>query len=177
LTDIQLIQACLQHDRNSQKLLFDRYSGQMYPICLRYCRTQAEAQDALLMGFTKVFHRLHSYKEEGPLGAWIRKIIVRTCIDLLRSQKSLPLVSLDHVQVQEPSVVYHESMTYDEMIKIVNRMPDGYRFVFCMAVIDEMSHAEIAQALGITESTSRTQLVKARKYLQSRITNKLNLYQ
>jgi len=176
LTDIQLIKACLQQDQSSQKLLFDRYSGQMYPICLRYCRNTPEAQDALLIGFTKVFKSLESFKLEGPLGGWIRKIIVRTCIDLLRAKKKLNIIPIDTLGAHDPGFEYHEQMTYDEMIRIVDQMPEGYRLVFSMSVIDEMPHAEIAAALGIGESTSRTQLVKARKYLQTRIMNKLNQY-
>ena len=176
MTDIQLIKACLRQEQSSQKLLFDRYSGQMYSICLRYCHDTSEAQDALLIGFTKVFKSLESYKLEGPLGAWIRKIIVRTCIDILRSKKSVNIIPIDALAGLDPGVEYHEQMTYDEMIKIVNQMPDGYRLVFSMFVLDDMSHAEIAGALGIGESTSRTQLVKARKYLQSKLVNKLNQY-
>jgi RNA polymerase sigma factor (sigma-70 family) len=176
LTDIQLIKACLQQDQSSQKLLFDRHSGQMYSICLRYCRTAPEAQDALLIGFTKVFKSLDSYKLEGPLAAWIRRIIVRTCIDLLRAKKSFNVIPIDSIGTMDPGIEYHEQMTYDEMMKVVHQMPEGYRLVFSMFVLDDMSHAEISQSLGIAESTSRTQLVKARKYLQSKIVNKLNQY-
>lgn len=148
----------------------------MYPICLRYCRNKAEAQDALLIGFTKVFKSLESFKLEGPLGGWIRKIIVRTCIDLIRARKPINIIPIDSVGFSDPGVEYHEQMTYEEMINIVNQMPEGYRLVFSMYVIDEMQHNEIAQTLGIAESTSRTQLVKARKYLQSKLINKINLY-
>lgn len=176
MTDIQLIQACLKQEQSSQKLLFDRYSGQMYPICFRYCRNATDAQDALLISFTKVFHNLDSYKAEGPLGAWIRKIVVRSCIDLMRSQKNINIIPIDSIQFQDIGFEYHEQMTYDEMMKVVDQMPEGYRLVFIMSVIDELNHAEIAQALGITESTSRSQLLRARKHLQSKILNKQNKY-
>lgn len=148
----------------------------MYPICSRYCRTAADAQDALLISFTKVFHNLGSYKAEGPLGAWIRKIVVRTCIDLMRKQKDINIIPIDSLQFQEIGFEYREQMTYDEMMKVVDQMPEGYRLVFIMSVIDEMSHAEIGQALNISESTSRSQLMRARKHLQSKILNKQNRY-
>lgn len=168
MQDNELIKGCLQQDRNAQRMLYDKYSGQMYSICLRYCREQVMAKEALQNGFIKVFQYLKTYRNDCPLGGWIRKIIIRAALDQLGIEKkrSLLFSSVELSNDIDSAVEWHEKMTYDELLKLINSIPEGYKLVFCMYVLDDMSHAEIARELGIEESTSRSQLKKARNYIQ-----------
>jgi len=169
MNDQQLVSACLKHDRNSQKQLYEKYSGQMYSVCLRYCKDEHHAQEALQNGFIKVFSNLDAYRNDGPLAAWIRRIVVRAAIDQLDIAKRYKSIfsSIEMQQLASDHYMdWHETMTYDELLKLINTIPEGYKLVFSMFVLDDMSHAEIAEALGIEETTSRTQLKKARNYIK-----------
>jgi RNA polymerase sigma factor (sigma-70 family) len=177
LEDSKLITKCLQHDRTSQRLLYDRFSGQMYSICLRYCRDEFDAQESLQNGFIKVFKNLASFKGDSALYSWIKTIIIRSALDQIRRRKKDEELFIrdegGSEQVGEEDI---EIMTYEEMLKIVQLMPMGYKTIFNMVVVDEMSHLEISNTLGITESTSRTQLMKARNFLKKQMLTKQNHY-
>ncbi|MGE5356805.1 MAG: RNA polymerase sigma factor [Deltaproteobacteria bacterium] len=169
MTDKELIQGCLNNDRLSQKMLYDKFSGQMYGICLRYCKDEIIAAEALQTGFIRVYNKLNSFRNESELGAWIRKIIIRSAIDQVKKEKisfydDLSIIDdLDNSYTMDFSF---DSFNYDQLISLLDRLPKGYKMVFSLFVIDEMDHREIAEALGISEATSRTQLFKARKMLQ-----------
>ncbi|MBK7096070.1 MAG: sigma-70 family RNA polymerase sigma factor [Saprospiraceae bacterium] len=172
MTEKELIQGCLNNDRLSQKMLYDKFSGQMFGICLRYCRDDTIAAEALQTGFIRVFKNLSSFRNEGDLGAWIRKIIVRTAIDQVKKEKlsfSDDLTMIDELDNSYTMDFSFDSFNYDRLISLLDRLPKGYKMVFSMFVIDELDHSEIAETLGISEATSRTQLFKARKMLQSLI--------
>ena len=172
-----LIEKCLQHDRNSQKLLYERFSGQMYSICLRYCRDENDAQDALQNGFVKVFTNLGSFKGASSLYSWIKTILIRAALDEIRKKKKEEELFTSQEFIEDTvGEMDYESMSYDEMLKLVDSMPTGYKTIFNMAVLDEMSHLEISKLLGISESTSRTQLMKARNYLKKQMSTRQNLY-
>lgn len=168
MTESTLIKACIDHDRKSQKLLFDSYSGNMYAICLRYLKNEFDAQEALQKSFIKVFKNIHQFNGSGNLGAWIRRIVVNVCIEALRKRKADRLFFTEE---DLPEMVLNETdfdeENYKHLLALLDTLPEGYRIVFSMFVIDEYSHAEIAKILGIKESTSRSQLLKARKYLQN----------
>jgi len=180
LNDNELIQACLKHDKLSQKALYDKYRRQMYNICLRYCRTEPDAKEALQNGFIRVFNNLNRYRFDAPLEIWVRKIMVRTSIDQIKKNKKYYL-RFDALETAEGSV-YNDQMVdesdYDEILKAIEEMPEGYRLVFTLYVIDDMSHAEISEILQIAESTSRSQLTKARNYLKEIVKKKItNTYE
>ncbi len=161
-------------DLNSQQQLYDQYSGQMYSICLRYCRNEHTASDALHDGFIKVFNSIEKYEAKGDVGAWIRRIIVNTCIDIIKTKNKISFSELEsHTDVPTD---FHETMTYDALLLLLDMLPLGNRMVFTMHVIDGMDHVEIAKALHITETTSRTHLFKARKKLQDIINKNSKLY-
>lgn len=169
-----LISNCLKGDNLSQRMLYDKYSGQMYSICLRYCSDDHQAQDALQNGFIRVFRNLNKYRFDGPLGAWIRKIIIRSAIDQIGLNKKYQSLFTD-VEVDsitDQGVEWSDDMTYNQILKIVDNLPPGYKMVFTMYVLDDMSHAEIADILHITESTSRSQLKKARSLIKKQMLEK-----
>lgn len=144
----------------------------MYSVCLRYCQDPASAADALQEGFIKVFRYIDSYKNTGNLYSWINKIIVRSCLDQIKKEK-LNLC----VDVTEANSVNHnyeldfnfDNYTFKKILEVLETIPAGYKIVFSMYVLDEMKHCEIASILNITESTSRTQLYKARKMIQKKL--------
>lgn len=166
----QIIQGCLKGDRISQKALFDRYSGKMLAVCSRYSRHLMEAEDLLQDGFIKVFTNLEQYKFEGPFEQWIRRIMINNAIKNCHRKSFQNEYSVgDELPetFEDPEAI--DSMSERELLGMINELPDGYRMVFNLYAIEGYSHKEISESLKIEESTSRSQLVKARKVLQDKL--------
>ncbi|MCX7863077.1 MAG: RNA polymerase sigma factor [Bacteroidales bacterium] len=150
--------------------LYNQYSRKMYGVCLRYARNADDAKDILHDGFLKVFKCLHEYKGTGSFEGWIRRIMVHTAINTYRLYNSRWFFIEDNTEIDTPDeITIEDNISYEELIKHINALPDGYRIVFNMYVIEGYKHQEIAQMLGISESTSKTQLLKARKLLTKRL--------
>ncbi len=172
----ELIKLCKSHDRVAQKMLFDRYSPLAYGICLRYFSNQFDASDCLQKNFLKIFSNLNQVKSGESLPGWIKTLTIRTCLDHLRSSNKLKFDPIENQMLrEEPYVEDHElknnQVGLTELLKLIDLLPKGYRTVINLAILDEMSHEEIAVECGISVGTSRSQLHKARKLLQSLITN------
>ncbi len=166
----RLVQGCLANDPQSQETLYTRYVRRMYAVCLRYARHEAEAQDMLQDGFIRVFAKLKDFRQEGSLEGWVRRIVVTTAINHLRKQR----VRMEHIGTDDaaPVAVPEEALSalgVQDVQELVAALPDGYRTVFNLYAIEGYDHAEIAEMLGIGESTSRSQLAKARRLLQEQI--------
>ncbi len=171
MTEEQLIKACIREDAASQKELFNRFSSRMLGVCCRYARNNADAEDILQDAFIKVFNKIHQYKFEGSFEGWIRKIVVNTALKkytLIRYNKEVSIHENKFEQAQDPSAYGHLSVK--DLLDLINTLPDGYRLVFNLYVIEGYQHDEIATMLGIQPGTSRSQLVKARNMLQKQIT-------
>jgi len=140
---------------------------------LRYLKDQMRAQDVLQDTFVKIFAHIGNYKSEGAFEGWLKRIAVNTCLDQLRKDKKLLTdVSLDDVSHKLAHQDYSaEKLMADDLLKLVQALPDGYRTVFNLFAIEGFSHQEIAQQLSISESTSKTQYLRARAYLKERIEN------
>ncbi len=149
----------------------------MYAICFRYCRDEYKAKEALQNGFIRVFNNLKSFNTDMSLGAWMRTIMINSSLDELNRNKKTENIEDNKFinQLSEPNLI-DEKMTAEEMMSLVNEMPEGYRTVFNMFIIDDLSHLEIGQLLGIAEATSRSQLSKARNYLKIQLLHKQKLY-
>lgn len=169
----ELIQGCIAARPKAQKALFDIYAPKLYVVCLRYMKDQMRAQDVLQDTFVKIFAHIGNYKSEGAFEGWLKKIAVNTCLDQLRKDKKLLTdVSLDDVSHKLAHQDYSaEKLMADDLLKLVQALPDGYRTVFNLFAIEGYSHQEIAQQLSISESTSKTQYLRARAYLKDRIEN------
>ena len=167
MTDRELVERCLKGDASAQHLLFKAHSSKMYAVCMRYMGNQVEAEDVLQDSFIKVFERLKQWKGDGPLGGWIRSVVVNTALTQLKSRKK----TQGDVQVEEAFQVFDnaesqlQAMQAAELMKLIQEMPDGYRTVFNLFAIEGYPHKEIGEQLGITESTSKTQFLKARNWL------------
>jgi RNA polymerase sigma factor (sigma-70 family) len=169
--DTTLVIACLKGDPRAQKALFEKFAPKMFAVCLRYMGDSDDAQDTLQDGFVKVFSKLSDFKNEGVLEGWIRRIIVNTCLDAIRkNQKTKFDVSLTDVEYQlEYNDNGLQSLELEELMNLVQSMPNGYRVVFNMFAIEGYSHKEIGEKLGINENTSKSQYLRARSFLRERI--------
>lgn len=153
--------------------IYKQYSRKMYGVCLRYARNATDAKDILHDGFLKVFKCLQDYKGTGSFEGWIRRIMVHTAINAYRLYNSRWFFVEDSTDLDSSDeITIEDQLSYEELIKHINALPDGYRIVFNMYVIEGYKHHEIAEMLGISESTSKTQLLKARKLLTKRLKNK-----
>lgn len=166
----RLVRDCQSGDRRAQKLLYDTYAPKMLFVCRRYFQEVYLAEDALLKSFLKVYQNLNKFEFQGSFEGWIRKTVVRTCIDSLRQQKiDLRLDDNYAEQVVEEQTI-DPVYSQEQLLAALNRLPKGYSVVFNLYAIEGYKHREIAQMLEITESTSKTQLLRARKLLKEYLT-------
>jgi RNA polymerase sigma-70 factor (ECF subfamily) len=170
-----LIAGCIKGNQIAQKTLFESFSPKFFALCLRYMKSTDDAEDVLQEGMVKIFTKLPEYSGTGSFEGWMRRIIVNTCLDQIRKNQKLKFdVSIDKEEYKL-SMNAHilENMSANELIEEIKKMPPGYRVVFNMFAIEGYSHQEIAQKLGVKESTSKSQYLRARAYLKERI-NKIN---
>lgn len=166
----ELIKGCLKRDRSAQKRLFDTYSSKMYSVCYRYVKDSMEAEDILVTAFTKILDKIEQFKNEGSFEGWIRRIVVNEALTHLRRNRSMYLETDIELADREPD--YENVNNYleaEDLMNLIQTLPSGYRIVFNMYAIDGYSHKEIAEHLGITENTSKSQLSRARVYLQKKL--------
>ncbi|MDP4283580.1 MAG: RNA polymerase sigma factor [Bacteroidota bacterium] len=170
-----LIQACIDGDRQMQKVLYKKFAAKMYGICLRYAGNTEDANDILQDGFIKVFKNLSKFRGEGSFEGWVRRIFVNTSIEHFRKKVKLYNVT----EVQENTIEDKEFNALDllatkDIISIVNELSPGYKAVFNLHVIEGYSHKEIADILGITEGTSKSQLARAKGVLKKMTDVRMN---
>lgn len=164
MTEAELVAACRRQDRRAQKELYDRYSRAMYTACYRICGDFDLANDALQEGFLKVFQKLETYRGESTIGAWMKVVIVRTALNRMRRQpreEELPLNYAD----QEVDWG-HTALDVEYLERAIQRLPDGYRAVFVLIEVEGYKHHEVADLLGITVGTSKSQLFYAKRKLR-----------
>ena len=168
MTDEQLLAGCLKGDPIAQKTLFKVHSRKMMSICMRYANGREQAQDILQDGFVKVFQKMDHFRGDGPLGGWIARTMVNTALDHIRRNKpydhSVDLSDAEHLHAEDEQVL--SGMTTDEIMGLIQGLPPGYRTVFNLFAIEGYAHKEIAEKLGISENTSKSQFMKARAYLR-----------
>jgi RNA polymerase sigma factor (sigma-70 family) len=166
-TEDELIKGCVSRDRSAQKRLYDTYSSKMYGICYRYVRDPAEAEDILIVAFTRIFEKISQFKSEGSFEGWIRRIIVNEALTHIRRNRSMYLeTDLDQVDREPDYDKLQDHLEEEDLLKMIQELPTGYRIVFNLYAIEGYSHKEIANQLGISENTSKSQLSRARTYLQ-----------
>lgn len=171
MNEVTLIEQCISGNAKAQYTLFETYSRKMMGVCLRYTKNQDEANDILQEGFIKVFSKLKDFTFSGSFEGWIRRIIVNTALDHIRKNaKFVDDIQLDVVDYQVGSdETILESLMAEDLMQLIQTMPTGYKVVFNMYAIEGYSHQEIATALGVSESTSKTQYLRAKNYLKTKI--------
>lgn len=165
-----MVQGCIREDRACQQELFQRYAGKMLAVCLRYARHRMEAEDLLQDAFVKVFDNMARFEFKGSFEGWIRRIVINTALKNY-SKKSFQQeqIGLDNQPDHALSPCVYDNLGAEHLLNLVNQLPDGYRVVFNLYAVEGYSHKEIGDMLGVQESTSRSQLVKARKMLQTMV--------
>lgn len=171
MTEYALIQGCIEGDVRCQRKLFEQYAGKMMMVCLRYASDYMEAEDILQNGFIRVFRHISQFKFGGSFEGWVRKVFVNTALKYCR-RKRIPFEEFTPEMPQAPSIepYVYARLEETDLLHLIRALPEGYRLVFNLYVIEGYSHEEIAHMLGIRDSTSRSQLVKARRLLQQAIT-------
>ncbi len=165
--DIELIEGCKQKNAQAQKGLYDHYAGRLYALCCRYIKEKMEAEDVLIIAFTKILDRIDQYKGEGSFEGWMKRIVVNESLTYLRRNKNMYLEMDIEAADREPDFDKMENELHaEDLMKLIDALPSGYRIVFNLYAIDGYSHKEIAEQLGISENTSKSQLSRARVVLQ-----------
>jgi RNA polymerase sigma factor (sigma-70 family) len=168
MTDYRkLVKDCLKGRLPAQRELYEHFAETMLGVCYRYTRSIRDAEDVLQEGFVKVFHCLHQYKEEGELGAWIRRIMVNTALNFLkrnrkyREEMFFTEEYLHPVTNDDPAL----RMNAKELADLIRQLPHGYQVIFNLHAVEGYSHVEIGEMLGISDGTSRSQYARARNLL------------
>ncbi len=167
MSEHELIRGCLRGSAQCQRELYERFAGKMFAVCLRYARTREDAADILQDGFMKVFDKLGQFQFQGSFEGWVRRVMVNTALRAYQKQRyDFELTGFERLPETpvDPDAV--AILSEAELLNLVRNLPDGYRAVFNLVAIEGYSHAEAADLLGIQESTSRSQLTKARRYLE-----------
>jgi RNA polymerase sigma factor (sigma-70 family) len=166
----RMVKGCVKGQPQHQEALYNKYYRKMFGVCLRYAPDRETAEDILQDSFVKVFKNIGSYEGKGSLEGWIRRVVVNTALELLRKKASMyPVVDLDQAVQTDSGWDIVSSLSEQEILKMVQALPVGYRTVFNLYAIEGYSHKEIAEQLNISEGTSKSQLARARQTLQENI--------
>lgn len=163
----ELIIQCKRQDPKAQGELYKRYNGILFAICLRYSPNYAEAEDNLQDAFLTIFKKIGQYKAKGSFEGWIKRITVNTVLQKYRKQRTFEIV--DEAQIEDEVDVEVEEIPLQFLLKIIQELPDRYRLVFSMYVMDGYQHKEIAEMLEISDGTSKSNLARARAILKTKI--------
>jgi RNA polymerase sigma factor (sigma-70 family) len=172
LTEEQLITGCIKENAFCQREVFNRYASKLLGVCQRYARNAADAEDILQDAFIKIFNKMEQFKFQGSFEGWMRRVVVNTALkkySVSRYTKEVPgheINERDEV-IYEPAAYSH--ITEKELLELVHNLPEGYKIIFNLYVVEGYQHDEIAEMLGIQPGTSRSQLVKARSMLQKQL--------
>lgn len=172
ITESDLINGCLAGNRRMEEELYTRFSPRMYAVCLRYAGNSEEAQDILQDGFIKVYKKLDSFRGEGSFEGWVRRIFVNTAIEHFRRKRYLtPVTEKEENTIDGKYTSALDDLAAKDIMALVQALSPGYRTVFNMYVVEGYSHKEIADLLGISEGTSKSQLSRAKVILQDMVKN------
>ena len=161
-----MVKGCLQHDRHWQKLLFDRYKDAMYTVVFRILRNQAQASDAVQEGFIQVFTCIQNYRFEASLGSWIKTIMIRCAVKILKKES---VYTEADDEIPDVWIEWDENLTGELLDKAISLLSPGFRSVFLLVEVEGYSHKEVAELLNISEGTSKSQLSRAKVVLQQKL--------
>ena len=172
-SDEELIEGCKKHDRNMQQSLYDKYAKAMYVVALRYVKLQQEAEDILQEAFVKVFQSIGKFRKDSTLPYWIKRIVVNTALNHQRSKLYLyPMVDISNLKNWKDEADAISDFSHQELLKIINELPNGCKIIFNLYALEGYKHHEIAKKLKISEGTSKSQYARAKSLLR----NKLRLH-
>jgi RNA polymerase sigma-70 factor (ECF subfamily) len=172
MSEQQIIEGCARHERKAQKLLFEKYSRLLLGVCMRYASNKAEAEDILQDSFLKIFFRIGDFSGTGSFVGWLRKVVVNTAI----THYHVNLKYRYHVEIEEYVSVEsggagldEDFFTSDELYKVLNELPRGYRMIFNLYAVEGYKHKEIAEMMGIDTNTSKSQYSRAKAVIRDKL--------
>ncbi|MEQ8364257.1 MAG: sigma-70 family RNA polymerase sigma factor [Cyclobacteriaceae bacterium] len=170
LTEEDLIKGCAKGERASQKALYERYCQKMMAICLRYAKSEQEAEDILQEGFVKVFSNISKFRAESQLATWITRIMINTALNKQRSKVYMvPMLDVNEGHLIQEEEVSLSHFHMKDLLKVIQSLPDGCRIVFNLFAIEGYGHKEISEMTGISVGTSKSQYNRAKSLLRSKI--------
>ncbi len=168
----ELIQACIRQERLAQKQLYERYAGKLFATAMRYMKNRDDAEDVLQDSFIKIYQKIDTFRADCPLEAWLRKIVANTALKSLQKQPDY-LQHVDNQNVSDEIIQREDSsiagLHFEQLMNIVNDLPEGCRMIFNLYAIEGYQHNEIAEMLGVTEGTSKSQYSRAKMLLQQKL--------
>lgn len=177
LSEQELIEGCRKGDSGFQQALYQRFCRKMMVVCLRYSRSTAEAEDILQEGFMKVFNALKDFRQESKLETWITRIMVNTALNSQRKKLYLyPMVDIEKIDVPEDEISV-SGIHFMQLLEMIQALPQGCQVVFNLFAIEGYNHKEIAELLGISEGTSKSQYARARSLLQAKLLKESTYYE
>jgi RNA polymerase sigma factor (sigma-70 family) len=177
LSENELIEGCRKGDRASQKALYERYCRKMLVVCLRYSKTSAEAEDILQEGFVKIFNGIKDFRQEAKLETWITRIMVNTALNVQRRKLYLyPMVDVEEINLPDTEISI-SGIHFKQLLEMIQTLPQGCQIVFNLFAIEGFSHKEIAEQLGISEGTSKSQFARAKSLLQAKLLKESSYYE
>jgi len=178
MTEEALLHGCIENNATAQNELYQKYSGKMLAVCYRYAHNREDAEDMLQEGLIKVFSQIHTFESRGALEGWIRRIVVHTCINILKKNKkfneSVDIIHATSLHVREESIP--SIIQAKQVVDCIRLLPVGYRTVLNLYAIEGFSHREIGNMLDIEESTSRSQYTRAKAMLEDILVKKKILF-
>ena len=172
--ELRLLNGCLAGNRIAQEELYDYFSSTMFGICLRYSADYHTAEDLLQEGFVKVFRNLHKYRGDGSFEGWIRRIFVNTAIENYRKvNNGVRIIELDCLYNQPIEANVLHELAAEDLMRLVQKLPHGYRMAFNLYCIEGYTHKEIAEKLSVSEGTSKSQLARSKTYLKKLVQERI----
>lgn len=176
LTEQELIDGSRKNDRSFQKALYERYCRKMMVVCMRYSRSTGEAEDILQEGFIKVFQGIKDFRQQSKLETWITRIMVNTALNFQRKKLYLfPMVDVQDLDLPENEISI-SSIHFSQLLEMIQSLPQGCQIVFNLFAIEGYNHKEIAEMLGVSEGTSKSQYARARALLQEKLLKESSYY-
>lgn len=170
MTEQELIERCRRNDRLAQKALYERFSSKMFGVCRRYVKTVENTEEVLMLAFCKVFKKIDTYSGNGSFEGWIRRVMVNESLMFLRKNYRFnEHADITELPVKAVEVNVEDELAAQDILNLLEQLPTGYRTVFNLYVIEGFKHREIAEQLGISINTSKSQLILAKKKLQKMI--------
>ena len=169
MTEKELIAQCIKNNRTAQNELFRKYKDTLYFTSLKYCRNEADAEDNLHDAFITIFQKLRTFKNKGSFEGWMRRITIYKAIDKYKSKKPLNIELKDDILEEEVTVENEANLTLNQLLALIQNLPDQYRLVFNLYQMDDFSHKEIASLLNISEGTSKSNYHRAKLILREKI--------
>ena len=168
-----IIRQAAENNRHAQQQIYAKHSPKMLGVCRQYVKDLHQAEDIMITAFMKVFTNLANFQHKGSFEGWVRRIMVNECISFLRVQKATGYLE-DEFYVEDAFNNIESQLSVDDLQALIDSLPNGYKMVFNLYAIEGYKHQEIAEMLGISEGTSKSQLSHARKMLQEQVNKRKN---